>query len=66
MQLPRVEIDTGVKAGDQVVLNPPVNLVDGSKVQARLEGVRIGSSDPGALSVAYRILGPGGFSATAG
>jgi RND family efflux transporter MFP subunit len=29
----RVEVDTGVKAGDQVILNPPVNLVDGSKVQ---------------------------------
>jgi RND family efflux transporter MFP subunit len=33
----RVEVDTGVKAGDQVILNPPVNLVDGSKVQARAE-----------------------------
>jgi hypothetical protein len=30
-----VEVDTGVKAGDQVILNPPVNLFDGSKVQAR-------------------------------
>jgi RND family efflux transporter MFP subunit len=29
----RVEVDTGVKAGDQVILNPPINLVDGSKVQ---------------------------------
>jgi len=33
----RVEVDTGVKAGDQVILNPPVNLVDGSKVQPRPE-----------------------------
>jgi RND family efflux transporter MFP subunit len=33
----RVEVDTGVKAGDQVILNPPVNLFDGSKVQARVE-----------------------------
>ena len=33
----RVEVDSGVKAGDQVILNPPVNLVDGSKVQARAE-----------------------------
>jgi RND family efflux transporter MFP subunit len=32
-----VEVDTGIKAGDQVILNPPVNLVDGSKVQARAE-----------------------------
>jgi RND family efflux transporter MFP subunit len=32
-----VEVDTGIKAGDQVILNPPVNLADGSKVQARAE-----------------------------
>jgi RND family efflux transporter MFP subunit len=31
----RVEVDAGVKAGDQVILNPPVTLVDGSKVQPR-------------------------------
>jgi RND family efflux transporter MFP subunit len=31
----QVEVDTGVKAGDQVILNPPVNLVDGDKVQVR-------------------------------
>jgi RND family efflux transporter MFP subunit len=33
----RVEVDTGVKTGDQVILNPPVTLVDGSKVQLRPE-----------------------------
>ena len=33
----RVEVDTGIKAGDQVILNPPVTLVDGGKVQARAE-----------------------------
>src|ERR1700757_1177399 len=33
----RVEVDSGIKAGDQVVLNPPVTLVDGSKVQPRPE-----------------------------
>jgi RND family efflux transporter MFP subunit len=33
----RVEADSGVKAGDQVILNPPVNLADGSKVQVRTE-----------------------------
>jgi RND family efflux transporter MFP subunit len=33
----RVEVDVGIKAGDQVILNPPVSLVDGSKVQPRLE-----------------------------
>jgi RND family efflux transporter MFP subunit len=33
----RVEVDSGVKAGDQVILNPPVTLADGSKVQVRPE-----------------------------
>ena len=33
----RVEVDSGIKAGDQVILNPPVTLVDGSKVQLRPE-----------------------------
>jgi RND family efflux transporter MFP subunit len=33
----RVEVDAGIKAGDQVILNPPVNLADGSKVQPRTE-----------------------------
>jgi RND family efflux transporter MFP subunit len=34
----QVEVDTGVKAGDQVILNPPVNLVDGDKVEVRRSG----------------------------
>jgi RND family efflux transporter MFP subunit len=29
----RVEVDVGVKPGDRVILNPPVNLTDGSKVR---------------------------------
>ncbi len=33
----RVEVDTGIKAGEQVILNPPVTLVEGSKVQLRPE-----------------------------
>jgi RND family efflux transporter MFP subunit len=33
----QVEVDSGVKAADQVILNPPVNLADGSKVQVRTE-----------------------------
>jgi hypothetical protein len=33
----RVEVDAGIKAGDQVILNPPVNLVDGAEVQPRTE-----------------------------
>jgi len=31
----RVEVDAGVKPGEQVILNPPVTLVEGSKVQTR-------------------------------
>ena len=31
----RIEVETGIKAGDQVILNPPVNLVHGSRVQVR-------------------------------
>jgi hypothetical protein len=30
-------VDAGINAGDQVILNPPVNLVDGNKVQPRTE-----------------------------
>jgi len=30
-----VEVNTGVKDGDQVILAPPVNLADGQKVQVR-------------------------------
>jgi RND family efflux transporter MFP subunit len=33
----QVEVDSGVKAGEQVILNPPVSLADGSKVQVRTE-----------------------------
>jgi len=32
-----VEVNDGVKAGDQVILNPPVSLAEGSKVEARPE-----------------------------
>jgi RND family efflux transporter MFP subunit len=30
----RVEVDSGIKAGDQVILNPPVNLIEGGRVHA--------------------------------
>jgi RND family efflux transporter MFP subunit len=30
-----IEVSAGVKNGDQVILNPPVDLVDGSKVKVR-------------------------------
>jgi len=33
----QVEVRDGVKLDDRVILNPPVNLVEGSKVQPRLE-----------------------------
>ena len=38
----RVEVDSGIKAGDQVILNPPVTLIDGSKVQPRPEAAAPG------------------------
>jgi RND family efflux transporter MFP subunit len=31
----QVEVRAGVKAGDQVILNPPVNIVEGSRVEPR-------------------------------
>jgi RND family efflux transporter MFP subunit len=31
----RVEVDRGVQSGDQVILNPPVNLFEGSRIQVR-------------------------------
>jgi RND family efflux transporter MFP subunit len=36
----RVEVDSGVMAGDQVILNPPVTLVDGGKLRAMPEAPR--------------------------
>jgi RND family efflux transporter MFP subunit len=30
----QVEVDSGIKAGDQVILNPPVTLADGNRVRA--------------------------------
>jgi RND family efflux transporter MFP subunit len=35
----QVEARAGVKAGDQVIINPPVNLVEGSKVERRSKPV---------------------------
>ena len=32
-----VETDAGVRSGEQVILNPPVNLVDGGKVELRAD-----------------------------
>jgi len=33
----QVEVGDGVKQGDQVIVNPPVSLIEGSKVRARAE-----------------------------
>ena len=38
-----VEVSAGVKDGDQVILNPPVDLTDGHKV-------KIGPAPPGQMS----------------
>jgi RND family efflux transporter MFP subunit len=37
----RVEVSAGVKAGDQVIRNPPVTLIDGSKVQPSPESTTL-------------------------
>jgi RND family efflux transporter MFP subunit len=36
----RVEVDSGVRAGDQVILNPPITLANGNKVRALPEAPR--------------------------
>lgn len=43
----QIEVDHGVKAGDQVILNPPVDLRDGAKVRIRApeKPVRKASAD---------------------
>jgi hypothetical protein len=33
----QVEVNSGVKRGDEVILNPAVDLVDGSKARTRLQ-----------------------------
>ena len=33
----QVEVSSGVKRGDEVILNPAVDLVDGSKARTRLQ-----------------------------
>jgi RND family efflux transporter MFP subunit len=38
-----LEVNIGLNVGDQVILNPPVSLVDGSKVETRPETVAQGS-----------------------
>ena len=35
-----VEVRDGVKQGDQVILNPPVDLVEGKKVHIRLSDTK--------------------------
>jgi multidrug efflux pump subunit AcrA (membrane-fusion protein) len=35
----QVEINSGVKAGDKVILNPSVDLADGSRVSLRTQAV---------------------------
>jgi hypothetical protein len=34
----RVEVDAGLRAGERVILNPPVTLVNGSQVRPRPPG----------------------------
>jgi hypothetical protein len=37
----QVEVREGDKPDDQVILNPPVNLVEGNRVQPRLEAQKL-------------------------
>jgi RND family efflux transporter MFP subunit len=39
----QVEVDSGVKQGEQVILNPPTTLLEGSKVRVRSEPATSGS-----------------------
>jgi multidrug efflux pump subunit AcrB len=41
--LSSIVVLAGIKSGDQVILNPPVTLVDGSKVQPRAEAAAPGN-----------------------
>jgi hypothetical protein len=36
----QVEVDSGVKAGDRVILNPPLTLTDGGNMQIEPEAPR--------------------------
>ena len=36
----QLDVRSGVQAGDRVILNPPVDLVEGSRVQIRSEPMR--------------------------
>ncbi|HEY2186398.1 MAG TPA: efflux RND transporter periplasmic adaptor subunit, partial [Xanthobacteraceae bacterium] len=39
----QLEVDDGVEQGEQVIVNPPVTLAEGSKVQARTRPAARGS-----------------------
>jgi RND family efflux transporter MFP subunit len=66
-----VEVNDGVRQGDQVIINPPVTLVEGSKVRTRVEPVAanlVGPATSGMVSTrvaeaairssAARTIGP--------
>jgi hypothetical protein len=55
----RVEADSGIKAGDRVILNPPVTLVDGSKVQPRGAADEAGLHRSGASTVDAAVVADG-------
>jgi hypothetical protein len=37
----QVEVNSGVKPGDQVILNPAVDLADGGKVRAKVQAAEL-------------------------
>lgn len=47
-----VEVNDGVRQGDQVIINPPVTLVEGSKVRNRVEPVSANPVGPAASGMA--------------
>jgi RND family efflux transporter MFP subunit len=47
-----VEVNDGVRQGDQVIINPPVTLVEGSKVRTRVEPVSANLVGPAASGMA--------------
>jgi len=51
---PEVEINSGVKQGDQVILNPAVDLAEGSRVRTRPQATQTSRPAPDAASEAVK------------
>jgi RND family efflux transporter MFP subunit len=51
----QVEVDEGIKQGDQVIVNPPVTLIEGSKVRNRAEPAAQASTRPGSAGSSTKV-----------